>query len=112
MPGPGMRSDTDLMAVAAADASGVSVSLTTQLTTLMNNLAPMATAWQGDGGTAFETVRAAIEVEMGNLNNALNFLAGEVGSSGTDYIGTDTDMSTEVTRSGEGATGITSALKR
>ena len=112
MPGPGMRSDTDLMATAAADASGVSESLTSQLMTLMNNLAPLVTAWQGDGGRAFQTVRSAIESEMQNLNSALNFLAGEVGSSGTDYVTTDTDMSTEVTRVGEGATGITSALVR
>lgn len=112
MPGPGMRSDTDLMAVAAADASGVAESLTSQLTSLMNNLAPLVTAWQGDGGRAFQTVRAAIEEEMNNLNSALNFLAGEVGATGTDYIGTDTDMSTEVTRAGEPATGITAALRR
>jgi WXG100 family type VII secretion target len=109
---PGMRSDTDLMAAAAADASGVSESLTTALTTLMNNLAPMATAWQGGGGNAFQTVRAAIEEEMTNLNNALNFLADEVGASGTDYTGTDSDMTTEVNRAGADVTGITAALQR
>jgi WXG100 family type VII secretion target len=107
----GMQSDTDLMAAAAADANGVAETLTATLNTLIANLEPMATEWQGAGGTAFQTVKGAIEEEIRNLNAALHFLAGEVGASGTTYVSTDEDMSGTVT--GVGADGtITTLLRR
>jgi WXG100 family type VII secretion target len=111
MPSQGMQSDTELMAAAAADADGVAQTLTATLNTLMSNLEPMATEWQGAGGNAFQTVKGAIEDEIRNLNQALHFLAGEVGASGTTYVSTDDDMSSTVT--GVGADGtITTSLRR
>jgi WXG100 family type VII secretion target len=107
----GMRTEADLMASAAADAGGVAAELTQGLTALMGQLEPLVTQWQGDGGTAFQAVREAVDAEMRNLNAALQFLADEVGASGTTYTTTDTDMSQRVTTAGAEAGSITRLLK-
>ena len=92
MAGAGMRSDTTLMGAAARDVLGVAETLNGDVTTLMNNLSPLYTSWQGSGGTTFQTVRAEVEAELIRLNQALITLAEAVGSSGTDYVVTDDEM--------------------
>jgi WXG100 family type VII secretion target len=106
----GMRTETAVMAQTAQHVNDVADQLTTMLSTLMTNLDPLLTAWQGAGGSAFQGVRERFNTDMARLNAALRTIAGAVGSSGTHYGASDEQTQAEVTRSGAGAGGISQAL--
>lgn len=95
-----MNADPELLKSAATEAGTTATSLDTTLTNLMSNLEPLMSAWQGDGGTAFQRVRDAVGVEIGNLNRALHFLSDEVDLSSSDYLVTDEEIATDLAAAG------------
>ena len=107
---PGMRTQTDVMAQTAQHVNDVADQLTTMLNTLMTNLDPLLTAWQGAGGSAFQGVRERFNTDMAHLNSALRTIAEAVGSSGTHYSAGDEETRAEVTQAGADAGGISQAL--
>ena len=112
MPPPGMQGDTELMTNAATEAGSTASTLDTLLTNLMDQLSPLLTAWRGDGGTAFQNVRLAVEEEMRNLNSALHFLSDEVAATSVDYTNTDAEMADDMVAAGASAGDIARSLMR
>lgn len=96
----GMGTDTALMAKTAGDVDGAADRLTSMLTGLMNQLAPLQTAWTGAGGSSFQSVRERFDSDMMRLNNALRAIAQAVRSAGQDYTTGDEEVSAAVSNAG------------
>ena len=107
----GMRTDTGLMAKTAQDVDAVADRLTSMLNRLMNELAPLQSAWQGAGGGSFQQVKDRFDNDIARLNVALRSIAEAVGSSGRDYAVSDDEMQQEMQHAGATAGQITQALR-
>jgi WXG100 family type VII secretion target len=107
---PRYQTDTVSMDEAARHAASVADNLRTRLNSLMNQLEPLLTEWQGDGGAAFQIAREACNEQMNNCHNALTYLSDEVGLSGVTYTTTDVDAGESVNRSSSGLSGISNSL--
>jgi WXG100 family type VII secretion target len=105
------RTDTGVMSKAAQDVNGVAERLNGMLNRLMNELAPLSTAWVGQGGSSFQAVKERFDADMLKLNTALAAISHAVGSAGVDYGVSDAESQSEVDRSGAQAGQITNALK-
>lgn len=106
-----MQSNTDLMQRTAADVEGVADRLTSNLNKLMNELAPLQSAWQGAGSNSFQKVRQRFDEDMAKLNVALRAVAEAVGSAGKDYNVSDEEIRSDMESAGATAGQITAALK-
>ncbi len=93
------------------DVDGVADRLTKVMTSLMNELVPLQSAWKGAGATSFQGVKDRFDQDMAKLNVSLRSLAEAVGSSGRDYEVSDEEMKSEMERAGATAGSITQALK-
>jgi WXG100 family type VII secretion target len=107
----GMRTDSGLMIKAEQDVDGVADRLTSMLTSLLNELTVLQSAWVGAAGSSFQDVQERFETDMAKLNRSLRSLAEAVGSSGKDYVVSDEEMESEMKRAGASAGSITQALK-
>jgi WXG100 family type VII secretion target len=107
----GMQTQTGLMIKTARDVNGVADSLTSMLNSLMNELAPLQSAWVGQGGLSFQGVKQRIDDDIARLNAALRSIAEAVATSGRDYAVSDEEMRSEMSHAGATAGQITSALK-
>lgn len=106
-----MRANTATMVKSEKDVDDVADRLTGTLTTLMNELMPLQSAWLGQGGASFQQVRERFDQDMGRLNRSLRSLAEAVGTSGRNYDVSDQEMKSEMERSGATAGSITAALQ-
>ncbi len=109
--GSGMRTEAELMASTATAVEGVADSLTTELTSLMDRLSVMSSAWLGAGGTAFQSTRVQVEEKMAQLNVTLRSIAEAVRTSGANYAVTDDEMRQDMEQAGASASAITAALQ-
>ena len=89
-----------VMANTAAKFDDVNNSLQTMLSTLMNELSVLSSAWKGLGATAFEQVRVQYANDLKVLNQALAETAEAIQKSGTSYDATDSSAASKVTQSG------------
>ena len=106
-----MRANAATMVKSEKDVDDVADRLTFTLTTLMNELTPLQTAWLGQGGASFQQVRDRFDQDMGRLNQSLRSLAEAVGTSGRNYNVTDQEMKSEMEAAGATAGSITAALQ-
>lgn len=106
-----MSTDTGLMQKTSKDVEGVADRLTSQLSGLMNQLAPLQDAWKGSGAGSFQQVRDRFDQDMGKLNAALRSVAEAVGSAGKDYDVSDEEIRSDMESAGASAGSITAALK-
>ena len=88
------------MANTAAKFDETNQLLQARLSGLMNKLSGLSTTWQGQGGTAFETVKSQYAADLKKLNGALAETAEAIRSSGTSYDSTDTSAASRVSGSG------------
>lgn len=95
-----MNADPATLRSAATEAGTTATSLDTTLTNLMNNLAPLVSAWQGDGGAAFQNIQVAVNDEIANLNRALMFLSEQVDLSSSDYVVADEEIADDLITAG------------
>src|SRR5262249_47652191 len=107
----GMQTQTGLMIKTARDVNGVADALTSMLNNLMNELAPLQSAWVGQGGLSFRGVRERMDNDIARLNAALRSIAEAVATAGRDYSVSDEEMRSEMSHAGATAGQITSALK-
>jgi WXG100 family type VII secretion target len=106
-----MRANTATMVKTEKDVDGVADRLTATLTTLMNELTPLQSAWLGQGGASFQQVRERFDQDMAKLNHSLRSLAEAVGTSGRTYEVSDEEMRSEMQNAGATAGSITAALQ-
>jgi len=106
-----MRANAATMVKSEKDVDGVADRLTATLTSLMNELTPLQSAWVGRGGTSFQQVRERFDQDMARLNRSLRSLAEAVGSSGRNYTVSDEEMRSEMEAAGAPAGSITAALQ-
>lgn len=101
---------TDLLTQGANEAGTTADGLDMMLRNLMDNLSPLMTAWLGQGGTAFQTVRVQFEEEMRALNGALHSIGESMGLSSTNYVNADDEMAADLQAAGATSTQITRLL--
>lgn len=100
------------MAQAATDVDGVAGRLDGMLRSLMGQLEPLLTAWQGQAGTAFQRVRMEYEADVQKLNNALHGLSAAISQANTGYVATDEQSKSSVDTAGANVGTITSSLQQ
>jgi WXG100 family type VII secretion target len=88
--------ETDLLTSGAIEAGETAEALDLMLKNLMDNLSPLAVAWTGTAGTAFQNVRTAVEEQMKILYAALTSIADDMGISSTQYAVTDEEIAGEL----------------
>ena len=106
----GTTTSTDQMAAFANSATATASQLTGMLTSLLNQLSPLESYWQGMGGTAFAQTKATVQAELTRLNNALNGIASDIGTAGSNYAAADSEQQSTINNVNSAASGITSAL--
>ncbi|MCA1674834.1 MAG: WXG100 family type VII secretion target [Actinobacteria bacterium] len=73
------------MQAAANHVHEVNESVQGQLSSLRNQLAPLAGAWKGQASTAFQTLMTRWDTNARSLNEALRGIGESIQSSGTTY---------------------------
>jgi WXG100 family type VII secretion target len=106
----GTTTSTDQMAAFANSATNTASQLTGMLTNLLNQLSPLEGYWQGLGGSAFATTKATVQTELSKLNNALNGIAADISTAGTNYATADSEQQSTLNNVNSATTGITSSL--
>jgi len=81
--------ETEQMLAAANHVAEVNQSVQGQLQQLMNTLAPLAGAWQGQASTAFQMLMERWNTSARNLNDALNNIGEQIRGSGATYAQAD-----------------------
>lgn len=102
---------TDLLTSGANEAGTTADGLDTMLRNLVNNLLPLADAWQGRGGTSFQNVQLQLEEEMQTLNAALRSIAESMGIASTNYATADDEMEADLLAAGANAGQITRLMQ-
>jgi WXG100 family type VII secretion target len=90
------------MAQTAAKFDGVSQSLDSMLTRLMGELEVLQTAWVGEGGKAFTTVKLQWQKDQTAIQQALTQTAEAIRTSGQQYTASDTDAAGRVNATNRG----------
>lgn len=106
-----MNTDTGLMLKTEGDVDAVADRLTSNLNSLMDQLAPLYDQWRGAGAGSFQQVRERFDQDMARLNVALRAIAEAVGSAGKDYDVSDEEIRADMDSAGATAGQITAALK-
>lgn len=106
----GTTTSTTQMAHFASSATEISSQLTGMLNSLMNQLASLESYWQGRGGTSFAQTKLTVQTELDRLNQALNGIAADINTAGTNYASADEEQSSQMTNVNSATTGITSSL--
>lgn len=91
-------------------ASGAADRLSSMLSTLVGNLAPLESNWVGQGGRAFQSTSATVQAETTRMTTALRGIAADVGTAGRNYVAADAEQQASMNRVNSAATGITSSL--
>lgn len=81
--------ETEQMLAAANHVAEVNQSVQGQLQQLMNQLAPLAGAWQGQASTAFHMLIERWQTSARTLNDALNNIGEQIRGSGATYAQAD-----------------------
>jgi WXG100 family type VII secretion target len=92
--------ESSVMASTATKFDEVNSQLQSMLTTLMNELSTLESAWKGLGAQAFEQVKQQYAADLKSLNQALSETAESIRISGQQYDSTDTDAASKVANSG------------
>ncbi|HEY2763730.1 MAG TPA: WXG100 family type VII secretion target [Pseudonocardiaceae bacterium] len=79
----------DQMQVAANHVADVNQSVQGQLSSLSNQLAPLAGAWQGQAATAFHMLMERWNTDARSLNEALSSIGEQIRGSGATYAQSD-----------------------
>ena len=66
------------------------------LTRLLNEIETQAAVFQGGAGSSFQSVSAELGQELRGILEALNSMAGNVGSANQTFGSTDADASAEI----------------
>lgn len=98
-----------LKAADRADTAGGE--LTTMLTTLLSDLAPLESRFRGGAGMSFQQVQARIQQDLVQITDALNEVASGVRSSGKDFEVADQVAQDEVNRAAAAAGDAATALR-
>ena len=106
----GTTTSTTQMAHFASSATEISSQLTGMLNTLLNQLAPLENFWTGRGGTSFAQTKLTVQTELNRLNQALNGIATDVSTAGTNYAVADDEQHSQMSNVNSATTGITSSL--
>ena len=106
----GTTTSTTQMAHFASSATEISSQLTSMVNNLMNQLAQLEGYWTGKGGTSFGQTKQTVQTELARLNQALNGIAADVSTAGTNYAAADDEQHTQMTNVNSATTGITSSL--
>jgi WXG100 family type VII secretion target len=77
------------MTAAANHVAEVNQSVQGQLTSLRNQLAPLAGAWKGQASTAFQLLMQRWDNDARALNEALNSIGEQIRGSGATYAQAD-----------------------
>lgn len=88
------------MASTATRFNQVSDDLQNMLSTLMNELSVLSSAWQGQGAQAFEQVKVRYAEDLKKLNHALTETAESIRVSGASYDSSDSEAANRVAGSG------------
>lgn len=94
------QTDAVVMANTAAKFTQVNESLQSMLSTLMNELSVLSSAWQGRGGQAFAQVKERYAQDLKTLNQALSETSESIKQSGVSYDASDDASASRVTNSG------------
>ena len=106
----GTTTSTTQMAHFASSATEISSQLTGMLNTLMNQLSQLEGYWTGRGGSSFAQTKATVQTELNRLNSALNGIASDVSTAGTNYAAADDEQHSQMSNVNSATTGITSSL--
>ena len=85
--------------------------LTTMLSQLLTELAPLESRFQGSAGMSFQQVQSRIQQDLVQITDALNEVASGVRSSGKDFDVADQTAQEEVQRAAAGAGEAANALR-
>ena len=77
------------MQSAASHVAEVNQSIQGQLSSLRNQLAPLAGAWKGQASTAFQLLMERWDTDARNLNEALSSIGEQIRGSGSTYAQAD-----------------------
>jgi WXG100 family type VII secretion target len=80
---------TDAMTAAANNVDQVSQEISSALTTLKNQIDPLASSWQGGAATAFNTLMAEWHQDANKLTAALSDISQALSASGKNYASTE-----------------------
>jgi WXG100 family type VII secretion target len=77
------------MQAAAQHVAEVNQSVQSQLSSLRNQLAPLAGAWKGQAATAFQVLMGRWDADARALNEALSSIGEQIRGSGATYAQAD-----------------------
>jgi WXG100 family type VII secretion target len=80
---------TDEMGKAAQQVLQVSESLQQQMRSLMNNLEPLASSWQGQASSAFQQLMTRFNEDSQKLSTALGNIANALDSNAKNYAASE-----------------------
>jgi WXG100 family type VII secretion target len=80
---------TDAMATAANQVDTVSQEISHALTTLQNQIDPLAHSWQGGAASAFNALMTQWHDDANKLTSALSDISQALNSSGKNYAATE-----------------------
>lgn len=83
--------ETDAMGKAAQQVLQVSESLQQQMRSLMNNLEPLASSWQGQAASAFQQLMERFNGDSQKLTTALGNIANALDSNAKSYNAAEED---------------------
>jgi WXG100 family type VII secretion target len=81
---------TDAMTAAANHVDQVSQEISSALTTLKNQIDPLAGSWQGGAASAFNTLMLQWHEDANKLTAALSDISQALSASGKNYAETET----------------------
>jgi WXG100 family type VII secretion target len=85
----GVQTETALLRGAGGDAGTGGVDLQTMMDSLMNELEPLVTRWQGMTGKEFQKVRMKCDMDMKALTGALRAIGVKLEGSSNAYLTVD-----------------------
>ncbi|GIE81249.1 hypothetical protein Aph02nite_71990 [Actinoplanes philippinensis] len=94
------ESQSAQMASTANEFDRINGSLQSMLSTLMNELSTLSSAWKGQGALAFEHVKNEYANDLKRLNEALAETAQGIRTSGQSYERSDADAASSIGRTG------------
>ncbi|MEV4406500.1 WXG100 family type VII secretion target [Actinoplanes sp. NPDC049598] len=94
------QAQSAVMASTANKFDDVNGQLQQMLSTLMNELSVLSSAWKGLGAAAFEQVKVQYAEDLKKLNAALAQTADSIKVSGAGYDASDSEAQSRVANSG------------
>lgn len=80
---------TDAMTAAANQVDSVSQEISQALTSLQNQIDPLAASWKGGAASAFNALMAQWHLDAAKLTSALSDISQALNSSGKNYAATE-----------------------